>query len=189
MCNVPPSSSQNTLSSTRLDRSVWPESSVSLVGWSQGTRHTGRRCCAATVCYRWRTGHLTVFRIQRRTNGRRTGSLPWFSVPILGLLACKDSSSHHRCVYGMTRLRHLEQQYSRRCLIVQSSKEYQVCLVGACMHILPAFTIKTLREVRNRRCLRELRKTYEYNKNIDRNMYFFSKESRTRGHEVKLVKD
>ena len=57
------------------------------------------------------------------------------------------------------------------------------------MHILPAFTIKTLREVRNRRCLRELRKTYEYNKNIDRNMFFFSKESRTRGHDVKLVKD
>ena len=25
--------------------------------------------------------------------------------------------------------------------------------------------------------------------NIDRNMFFFSKESRTRGHEVKLVKD
>ena len=132
---------------------------------------------------------MTVFRIQRRTNGRRTGSLPWFSVPIQDLLACKDSSSHHRCVYGVTRLRHLEQQYSRRCLIVQSSKEYQVCLIGACMHILPAFTIKTLREVRNRRCLRELRKTYEYNKNIDRNMFFFSKESRTRGHDVKLVKD
>ena len=132
---------------------------------------------------------MIVFRIQRRTNGRRTGKLPWFSVPILGLLACKDSSSHHRCVYGVTRLRHLEQQYSRRCLIVQSSKEYQVCLIGAYMHILPAFTIKTLREVRNRRCLRELRKTYEYNKNIDRNMFVFSKESRTRGHEVKLVKD
>ena len=92
-----PSSSPSTPLSIRLDRSTWPESSVSLDDRSQDKRHMERRCLATTVRSLWRTDRLCRFGILHHTNGHTIGNLTLFSVPIQGLCASTDSSSRRQC--------------------------------------------------------------------------------------------
>ena len=103
-----PSSSPSTPLSIRLDRSVWPESSVSLDDCSQDKRHMERCCLATTVCSLWRTGRLRLFRILLHTDGPTIGNLTLFSVPIQGLCASTDSSSRLQGGRSMNQRQHLQ---------------------------------------------------------------------------------
>ena len=103
-----PSSSPSTPLSIRLDRSVWPESSVSLDVRSLDKRHMERCCYSTTVCSLWRTGHLRTSRILLHTDGLQIGNLTLFSVPIQGLCASTDSSSRRQGGCGMNQRQHLQ---------------------------------------------------------------------------------